>query len=262
MTWLKTAIVTGATGAIGEAIARGLAAQADYTVYLACRDVARGEKVAARIREATGSSEVFVEEVDLASLASIRAFRERFDRPFDTLVNDAAVAPRRREVTEEGVERQLAVNVLGYVRMVDAFADLLKAPQPRIVNVASYWAGGLDVDDLEFERRPYDNDAAYRQSKQANRMLTVVQAEALASRRISVNACHPGDVRSTLSQSLGFGGSQTAEEGARTPLFLALSPEGYAESGKYFAHRREEPCRFSADRHAVAALHDAIRAYG
>jgi len=79
--------------------------------------------------------------------------------------------------------------------------------------VASYWAGDLDIDDLEFKHRPYSNGAAYRQSKQANRMLTVAFAERLAEHRISVNACHPGDVNSNLSNDLGFGGHESPGEG-------------------------------------------------
>jgi NAD(P)-dependent dehydrogenase (short-subunit alcohol dehydrogenase family) len=92
------------------------------------------------------------------------------------------------------------------------------------VNVASYWAGGLDLGDLEFKRRPYDNDQAYRQSKQADRMLSVAFAERLREHRVWVNACHPGDVRSRLSANLGFGGHETPEQGAATPVWLATAP--------------------------------------
>jgi len=62
----------------------------------------------------------------------------------------------------------------------------------------------LDLQDLEFQRRPYDNDAAYRQSKQADRMLTVAFADRLKDAGVTVNACHPGDVASTLSHSPGL----------------------------------------------------------
>ena len=160
-----------------------------------------------------------------------------------------------------GFERQFAVNVLGYVRMLDQFADVLShSSQPRVVNVASYWAGDLDLDDLMFERRPYDNNTAYRQSKQANRMLTVAQAERFSDQDIRVNACHPGDVRSALSMSLGFGGHESPEQGADTPVWLALDPPD--ASGRYFAHRREEACRFGQDRAGVQALFAACQRFG
>jgi NAD(P)-dependent dehydrogenase (short-subunit alcohol dehydrogenase family) len=258
---IKTALVTGATGAIGEAIARGIARRNDYVVVLACRDPKRGEAVARRIREATENDSVHVEEVDVGLARSIDALRARWRGGLHTLVNNAAIAPRRREVTEERVERQLAVNVLGYTRMIARFADLLaKEPAARVVNVASYWAGELDLQDLQFERRRYDNNTAYRQSKQANRMLTVADAERLAESGVSVNACHPGDVDSALSNALGFGGSETPEEGATTPVWLALNV--HDKSGAWFANGEERPCPFSSDREAIAALAARCAALG
>jgi NAD(P)-dependent dehydrogenase (short-subunit alcohol dehydrogenase family) len=94
-----------------------------------------------------------------------------------------------------------------------------------VVNVASYWAGGLQLNDLEFRFRRYDNDTAYRQSKQADRMLTRAFATHFANRNVTVNSCHPGDVRSKLSGVLGFGGYETPVQGAATPLYLATSPD-------------------------------------
>ena len=125
-------------------------------------------------------------------------------------VNNAATTPRRREETPEGIELQFATNVLGYFWMMTAFrGHLVDSAPARVVNVASYWAGGLDLGDLEFERRRYDNDAAYRQSKQADRMLSVAFAERLRDAGVTANACHPEDVVSTLSRNLGFGGHET-----------------------------------------------------
>jgi NAD(P)-dependent dehydrogenase (short-subunit alcohol dehydrogenase family) len=144
--------------------------------------------------------------------------------------------------------------------MIDAFADALARAAPaRVVNVASYWAGDLDLHDLEFRRRRYDNGTAYRQSKQANRMLTVLEAERLAARGVSVNVCHPGDVNSTLSNSLGFGGSATPDEGAATPLWLATSPEVKDESGRYFERMRKVSCPFARDRESIERLDEACR---
>ena len=129
------------------------------------------------------------------------------------------------------------------------------------MNVASYWAGGLDLNDLEFRRRSYHNDAAYRQSKQANRMLTVAFAHRLAGQGITVNACHPGDVNSVLSNNLGFGGHQSPDEGARTPVWLATSQVGESTTGRYFEQMRDVKCRFGRDRAAVEALFEACGAY-
>jgi NAD(P)-dependent dehydrogenase (short-subunit alcohol dehydrogenase family) len=142
--------------------------------------------------------------------------------------------------------------------MTQAFAGLLARSAPaRVVLVASYWAGGLDLGDMQFERRRYDNDAAYRQSKQAERMLATAFAERLRDRGVVVNACHPGDVASALSHSLGFGGSESPAQSATTPVWLATSPEAGAPTGCYFEHQRERSCRFGADRAAVDALYQA-----
>jgi NAD(P)-dependent dehydrogenase (short-subunit alcohol dehydrogenase family) len=146
--------------------------------------------------------------------------------------------------------------------MTGAFADILQGSAPaRVVNVASYWAGELDLDDLEFERRSYRNGTAYRQSKQANRMLTVAFAERFDPAMVTVNVCHPGDVNSKLSNDLGFGGSESADSGARTPVWLATDAQVAGTTGKYFEHMRETPDRFASDRQAIEALYEACLSY-
>ena len=249
------ALVTGATGAIGKAIATRIAQHPGFEVVLICRDAAKAETATRDIRQRTGNERVRFELADLGRRASIEALAKRLSGPVQVLVNNAAITPRRREETPEGIERQLATNVLGYFWMIAAFRDHLSRSAPaRVVNVASYWAGGLDLNDLEFKRRRYDNDAAYRQSKQADRMLTVAFAERLLDTGIFVNACHPGDVLSELSRSLGFGGHESPDQGADTPAWLATEDIGAAVTGKYFEHRRQSPCRFAADRAAVEEL--------
>jgi NAD(P)-dependent dehydrogenase (short-subunit alcohol dehydrogenase family) len=177
-------------------------------------------------------------------------------------VNNAGATPRRREETAEGIEVQFATNVLGYFWMMQCFTERLGASAPaRVVNVASHWAGDLDLADLEFRRRPYDNDAAYRQSKQANRMLTAAFAERLRPLGIAVNACHPGEVSSRLSNNLGYAGSDSPDEGARTPARLATSREGQEQTGKFFDQMRAIPDRFTRDRRAVEALYAACLKY-
>ncbi|RPI11592.1 MAG: SDR family NAD(P)-dependent oxidoreductase [Zetaproteobacteria bacterium] len=252
----RVAMVTGATGAIGKAIARQIAARPGFEVVLACRDEARADQAVREIVRATGNSRVRFELVDVSRRSSVEALAARWHGPIHVLVNNAAVTPRRRQETPEGVELQFATNVLGYFWMVQALAESLKGAAPaRVVNVASYWAGGLDLTDLQFTRRPYDNNQAYRQSKQADRMLTVAFAGHLRSSGVTVNACHPGDVRSALSGNLGFGGSQTPDEGARTPMWLATEPTGGEVTGRYFEHLKEVPCPYGADQAAVERLY-------
>ena len=162
----RVVAVTGATGAIGAAIARQIATVPDHEVVLICRDLDRAARCARQITQETGNRRVRVGLADLSRRGEIQALAQNWDGPLDVLINNAAVTPRKMTRTPEGIELQFATNVLGYFWMIEMFAQRLAGGEdPRIVNVASYWAGGLDPDDLEFERRGYDNDAAYRQSK-------------------------------------------------------------------------------------------------
>ncbi len=251
----RLAMVTGATGAIGQAIARQLADQ-QYEVVLACRNEEKAARAVQEIIRITGNSRVRYELVDVSRQLSVQALAERWRGPLHVLVNNAAVTPRSRQETPEGIELQFATNVLGYVWLTQVFTKTLKQSAPaRVVNVASYWAGGLDIDDLEFKQRRYNNGQAYRQSKQANRMLTVAFADRLKAGNISVNVCHPGDVNSTLSNNLGFGGSAPPDDGAKTPVWLATDPVGQQKTGKYFERMREARCSFSTNKAAIEELY-------
>lgn len=256
------ALVSGATGVIGNAIARALAETPGYEVVLLARDEGRAQKAVDGIRGESGNDAVGYVLADVSRHQSVQAAANQWEGPLHVLVNDAGVAPRRRETTPEGIELTFATNVLGYLWVTDAFTPHLERSAPaRVVNVASYWAGDLDIDDLEFNRRRFDNHPAYRQSKQANRMITVMQAETLAGAGITVNACHPGDPTSALSRNLGFGSAQSPEDAARTPVALARGEIGADVTGRYFEHGRESRCRFAEDRAAVERLYEICRGY-
>jgi NAD(P)-dependent dehydrogenase (short-subunit alcohol dehydrogenase family) len=258
----QVALVTGATGAIGKAIARQLAGHKEFEVILACRDEAKARQAVAEIQRATHNPNVRYELVDVARHFAVQALADRWQGPLHVLINNAAASPRQRQETPEGIELQFATNVLGYFWMTSVFSETLKASAPAcIINVASYWAGDLDLTDLEFKMRRYNNSTAYRQSKQANRMLTVAFATRLAPYGITVNACHPGDVNSHLSNDLGFGGQTSPADGADTPVWLATDPIGQRETGKYFDQRRVVRCRFGEDTAGVEALYAACLAY-
>ena len=169
----KIALVTGATGAIGKAISRQLVATGNYRVFMVVKDEIKALNVMEDIRRHTRCADIRYVVTDLSSKKKIFELASGIQDPVNVLINNAADTPRKRTETEQGLEVQLATNVLGYFWMTEAFTPHLKAGAPsRVVNVSSYWAGGLDLTDMEFKRRQYDNDAAYRQSKQADRMLT------------------------------------------------------------------------------------------
>ena len=257
----KTAIVTGAYGAIGQAICQGIA-EKGFKLTLVGRDKVNLEKTRAMLVQSTGNADIHCEALDLSSKNEILDFSMRWRGPLHLLINNAATAPRKRTETPGGIEMQWAVNVLGYFRMMKYFSPFMQdAGAARIVNVASYWAGGMDLNDPEFKSRPYDNDVVYRQAKQANRMLSVAFAGQLKIHGIMVNSCHPGDVNSKLSNAFGFGGSESPAEGAATPLLLALSDQVRDITGKYFEHGIEVKCQFSQEREAIEHLFDLCSGY-
>lgn len=258
----RTVVVTGATGAIGKAIARQLAAQNDHAVILLARNEQKARQAVEEIRRATGNEHVYYELADVSRQSSIQALVKRWPGRLDVLINNAGATPRRRQETPEGIELQFATNVLGYFWLTQEFSEQLKRSAPaRVINVASYWAGDLDISDLEFKRRRYSNGKAYRQSKQADRMLTAAFANRFEPAAVTVNACHPGDVNSQLSNDLGFGGHESPDSGARTPVWLAIDPIGAQETGKYFEHMREVRDRFTVDRSAIEELYAACLRY-
>ena len=157
----KVFLVTGATGAIGKAIARQLAALDGSEVVLVCRDKRKAEQTVNESINNTNNPNVHFEIADLSRHHDIRELAERWTGPLHALVNNAACTPRDRQETPEGIELQFATNVLGYYWLTDEFTEILKSFAPaRVINVASYWAGALDLNDLEFKRRSYDNDKA------------------------------------------------------------------------------------------------------
>lgn len=238
-------MVTGAYGKIGRAIAQKLAMNTENEVVLAGRDEKKLISVKKEITAGSDNSDIYYEVVDLSRESSVQELSERWEGILDILINNAATTPPSRLETPEGIEMQWATNVLGYFWMISYMEKFMRSQEDsRIVNVASYWAGGLDLNDPEFKDRTYDNDTAYRQSKQADRMMIVYFAEKLADYGITVNAAHPGDVNSKLSNNLGYGGFESPEQGADTPVWCAVNNELKTITGKYFEHRKEIRCRF------------------
>ena len=92
-------------------------------------------------------------------------------------------------------------------------------------------------------------------------MLTVAFAEKFRSENVAVNVCHPGDVNSTLSNNLGYGGHETPDEGARTPVWLATGEVEMDRTGKYFEQMQETKCQFSSDKGLVEELYAACMEY-
>jgi NAD(P)-dependent dehydrogenase (short-subunit alcohol dehydrogenase family) len=269
----KTCLVTGATAGIGKEIARGLA-RLGARVVITARSAERGAAARDDIARTTGNDAVEVLAADLSLRTSIREVAARFRAEHDrlhVLVNNAGVWTTTRQTTAEGLELTFATNVLGYHLLTRELLPLLERSAPaRVVNVASNLARGLDLDDLQLERRRFDGVLAYAQSKQANRMLTWALAERLLEKRVTVNALHPGMVNTELVRdSRGIVGffsrlvfgvfGRSPERGADTAVWLASSHDVEGVTGKLWKDRREVRCRFR-DASKIDALWTKVEA--
>lgn len=250
------AVLTGITGTIGKEIARGLVTQG-WKVIAPVRDQAKGQQVVKELVKDQSKGSIVLEELDTTSKQSIKDLADRLAKSvdhIDVLINNAAASPPKRELTKEGIEMQLSANVLSYHRISTALYPLLKraaTPQhkARIVNVASRWAGNMDLDDLQFTKRPYDSVLSYQQSKQANRMWSWEASRRFAADNITVNACHPGWTPSKLSADLNVATNapDSAAESAATPLYAATSPELEGVTGKWLNSSNVAKCEWAND---------------
>ena len=191
-----TALVTGANSGIGLIEARELARHG-ADVVLAVRNTDAGEAAAKRIRAAGATGTVRVEQLDLASQASVHSLAERFDGPLDLLVNNAGVmAPPRRRETDDGFELQFGTNHLGHFALTGLLMPhLLQAPAPRVTTVSSIAHHSGDGKVLEGNpAQGYNPNTTYGRSKLANLLFAVeLQRRATASgSKLTSTAAHPG----------------------------------------------------------------------
>ena len=249
-----TWIVTGGNSGLGFETARALA-RSGADVLIACRDPERADAAVARLRAGNPRGEVEAMALDLASLASVRAFASAFlgrQLPLHGLVNNAGVMALPRRETVDGFEMQLGTNHLGHFALTGLLLEpLLATPGSRIVNVSStmHKLGRMRWDDLHGERS-YGKWSAYGQSKLANLLFTYELQRRLGAKRaetISL-ACHPGYAATNLqyagprmqgSSWLEAGAgllnrlfAQSAAMGALPTLYAATAPG--VRGGEYF----------------------------
>lgn len=239
----RTVIVTGATSGLGRVVATQLGAKG-ARVVLAVRNVAAGKEVAATIG---GSAEV--RALDLADLSSVRHFADEWEGEIDVLINNAGIMMVPKRLTTDGYESQFATNHLGHFALTNL---LLPHITNRVVTVASTahrW-GGFDLDDLNWERRDYQTERAYGQSKISNLLFTLELQRRLEGTGLRAYAAHPGYAATNLQSHTGnpvkhalmaIGNrviAQSAEAGALPTLYAAsqdlpsgsyVGPDGFGE---------------------------------
>jgi NAD(P)-dependent dehydrogenase (short-subunit alcohol dehydrogenase family) len=269
----KVCLVTGGTSGIGLVAARALAARG-AAVAIVGRDPVRCESRVRELQEQTGNPLVEFFCADLSSQSQVRRvaseFRSRHDR-LHVLINNAGAFFSHRQESADGIEMTLALNHLAYFLLTTQLLDTIKASAPaRIINVSSRaheMVKQFDFTDPQARDRAglqrYGNSEAasilfalaaphlhpgmvqYAQSKLANLLFTLELARRLEGTGVTVNALHPGFVATGFTAGNGVYGwfmrrlasviAISAEEGARTIVHLATSPEVEGITGRYFA---------------------------
>jgi NAD(P)-dependent dehydrogenase (short-subunit alcohol dehydrogenase family) len=259
----KLAVVTGSNSGLGLGLATRLSA-AGADVIMAIRNRAKGEVAAGEIRAKVPDAKLTIKQLDLASLASVKALGEELNaegRPVDILINNAGIMqPPQRETTAEGFELQFGGNHLGHFALTGHLLPLLRAAgNARVTSLSSLAArmGGVNFDDLQWEKH-YNPTRAYSQSKSANLMfaLELDRRSRQAGWGLVSNAAHPGFTKTNLQLSGPSQGKdsptllerfyrlsrrltpfawQEIDEGILPALYAAVSPD--AEGGTFYGPR-------------------------
>jgi NAD(P)-dependent dehydrogenase (short-subunit alcohol dehydrogenase family) len=247
----RVCVITGASRGIGRATALGLA-ELGASLVLVCRRREDGEAVSEEIA-VRQQVPVDVVPADLSSQASIRqAAAEMRSRHsvIHVLINNAGVIPQHRQVTEDGLEMQFAVNHLAYFLLTNLLLPQLRAGAPaRVVNVSSgvHSHASLDFSDLQASGR-YDPKEVYSRTKLANLLFTYELARRLPAAEVTVNSLTPGVVATGMLADYmgvprtGRGDSSfgaTPKEGAEASIYLASSPDLAGVTGKYFTRKKQ-----------------------
>jgi NAD(P)-dependent dehydrogenase (short-subunit alcohol dehydrogenase family) len=246
----KICLVTGANAGIGKATALGLAQQG-ATIVMVSRDKTKGEAARDELRAQSGNTSIDLLQADLSSQQAIRQLAETFKQRYTqlhVLINNAGGYHMQRQETPDGLEMTFAVNYLAPFLLTNLLLDTLKASAPaRIINVSSAAQASnfIDLDNLQATAN-YSGWRAYGQSKLAEVLFTYELAHRLQGTGVTANCLHPGFVASNFGQAnanpvvrpfmkllfsnLGI----STEEGAKTSLYLASSPDVEGVTGKYF----------------------------
>ena len=228
---MTKALVTGSSDGIGRQTALELSL-AGAEVIVHGRNAAR----AAEAQRAVPGTQAWV--CDFNSLDDVRLAARRLPAGIDVLINNAGVMLPSRQVTADGHERTFQVNHLAPFLLTRLLLPSM-SENSRVVNVSSmvHAGAGIAWGDLMGERR-YSGYGAYAQSKLANLLFT--RELARRQTKATANALHPGVIGTKLLRA-GFGGmgGSTVEQGADTPVYLALSEDVEGVTGRYFVNRRE-----------------------
>lgn len=252
----KICLVTGANAGIGFETAKSLCAKGATTVLI-CRSEEKGRKAVSDLKKEVPDAKVDYGIADLSSQKQIRDLAGdmlgRYSK-IDVLVNNAASWFSDFGLTEDGIERQWAINHLAPFLLTHLLLPSLQNSQdPRIINVNSdsHFKGKINFKDVNL-RGNYHGLRAYAQSKLANVLFTYEFNRRNTSAAIAINAVQPGLVKTDigLKHTISFHSlvwkirrlaGVTPEQGASTSVYLASSEEAKGISGKYWDKCRPKP---------------------
>ena len=251
----KTVVITGATSGVGEVAACRLAEQGARIILIA-RDRGRGEQTLKRLELAAPGKNHTAYYANLSRLAEMKRVSEVIagsEERIDVLVNNAGALFTTRQVSGDALEMTFATNHMAYFVVTLMLLERIKAtPGARIVSTASnaHRNAKLDFQDLQLEKG-YSGMGMYGRSKLMNILFTRALARRLSGTGVTANCLHPGFVATRFGDASGGLTSSfvkvaktfalTPEEGAKTIIYLASSPEVSAVTGTYFYKCKEEP---------------------
>lgn len=242
----KTVVITGATSGIGEVAAIRLAEQGARIIFTA-RDQARAADTMAALKKANPSADHALHMADLSTLAEMKRVAGELAREprIDVLINNAGALFNKRQETVDGLEMTFALNHMAYFVITNLLLGKLKEGA-RIVTVASNAHRGarMDFGDLQ-SRKGYVGFPVYAKSKLCNILFNRELARRITGSGVTANALHPGFVATRFGDNSGGLmrtvlkvakpiGAISPEEGARTIIYLASSPEVADVTGDYF----------------------------
>jgi NAD(P)-dependent dehydrogenase (short-subunit alcohol dehydrogenase family) len=257
-------IITGATSGVGYHAAKRLA-KGGAALVLVCRNEVKAEEVRKEL-VTTYNADVDVVLADFSRLADVRKAAEWIldNHPrIDVLINNAGVHRTTRILTEEGFEEAFCVNHLASFLFTRLLLDRMTESAPaRIIQVNSqgHRFGGLDLDDLTWAKRRYWGLQGYGASKVAQLLTVWELADRLNGADVSINAMHPGTVKSNIGMDNGWFYRSYQKLFVRPLLrrtrisgeaiyYLAAAPEMQTVSGKFFNRTVEEkPMPIATDR--------------
>jgi len=253
----KIILITGGTGGIGKQTALTLAKMGAHVVVTG-RSQASGEAAVSELKRLSGSQQVDLLLADISTQAGVRSlsdqFKAKYDR-LDVLINNAGLAASARQLTEDGVESNFAVNAITPFLLTHLLMDRLKSSaSARVINLTGGEAKGvIDLDNLQAERS-FSGLNSYSHSKLVMMAMAYEFAQRVQGTNVTINVCYPGQAATNMTRSVtpemlpGFmrfmwpffklaireDGGKSAEKASRSSVYLASSVEVEGVNGKNF----------------------------